>query len=114
MNRPIIESVLRRDRWIVAGALVLTTALAWAYVLWLAKDDMASHGSMASMPAMPNMPAMADMPGMSAAGPDLGPWAATEFAFTFVMWTVMMVGMMTPSAAPMVLIYTRVARQAEQ
>ncbi len=30
----------------------------------------------------------------------------------FVMWVVMMVGMMTPSVAPMVLIYARVARHA--
>ena len=29
----------------------------------------------------------------------------------FVMWAVMMVGMMTPSAAPMILIYARVGRQ---
>jgi predicted metal-binding membrane protein len=33
-----------------------------------------------------------------------------EFAFVFVMWTVMMVGMMTPSAAPMILMYARVGR----
>jgi predicted metal-binding membrane protein len=31
----------------------------------------------------------------------------------FAMWAVMMVGMMIPSAAPMILIYTRVARQAQ-
>jgi predicted metal-binding membrane protein len=28
---------------------------------------------------------------------------AMECAFAFIMWTVMMVGMMTPSAAPMIL-----------
>ena len=36
-----------------------------------------------------------------------------EFAFVFAMWTVMMVGMMTPPAAPMILMYARVGRQAE-
>jgi predicted metal-binding membrane protein len=36
-----------------------------------------------------------------------------EFAFVFVMWTVMMVGTMTPSAAPMILKYARVGRQTE-
>jgi predicted metal-binding membrane protein len=36
-----------------------------------------------------------------------------EFAFVFAMWTVMMVGMMTPSAAPMILTYARVGRQTE-
>ena len=36
-----------------------------------------------------------------------------EFAFVFARWTVMMVGMMTPSAAPMFLMYARVGRQTE-
>jgi predicted metal-binding membrane protein len=35
-----------------------------------------------------------------------------EFAFVFAMWAVMMVGMMAPSAAPMILMYARVGRQA--
>jgi predicted metal-binding membrane protein len=39
-------------------------------------------------------------------------WSAAPFAITFAMWTVMMVGMMTPSAAPMILIYARVGRDA--
>ena len=41
------------------------------------------------------------------------PWRAMEFAFVFAMWTVMMVGMMTPSAMPMILTYARVGRHAE-
>jgi predicted metal-binding membrane protein len=36
-----------------------------------------------------------------------------EFALVFAMWTVMMVGMMTPSAMPMILMYARVGRHAE-
>src|ERR1700746_263234 len=45
--------------------------------------------------------------------PANAPWRAVEFAFVFAMWTVMMVGMMTPSAAPMILMYARVGRQTE-
>jgi hypothetical protein len=41
------------------------------------------------------------------------PWRAMEFIFVFAMWTVMMVGMMTPSAAPMILMYARVGRQIQ-
>jgi len=41
------------------------------------------------------------------------PWQAMEFASVFAMWAVMMVAMMTPSAAPMFLIYARVGRQTE-
>jgi predicted metal-binding membrane protein len=36
-----------------------------------------------------------------------------EFALVFAMWIIMMVGMMTPSAVPMILMYARVGRQAE-
>jgi predicted metal-binding membrane protein len=39
------------------------------------------------------------------------PWRAMEFALVFAMWTVMMVGMMTPSMAPMLLMYARIGRQ---
>jgi predicted metal-binding membrane protein len=40
-------------------------------------------------------------------------WLGMEFVFVFAMWAVMMVGMMTPSAAPMVLMYARVGRQTK-
>ena len=36
MTDSALEAVLRRDRLLVAGALAVTAALAWAYVLWLA------------------------------------------------------------------------------
>jgi predicted metal-binding membrane protein len=36
-----------------------------------------------------------------------------EFAFVFMMWTVMMVGMMMTSAAPMILMYARMGRTVE-
>jgi predicted metal-binding membrane protein len=39
--------------------------------------------------------------GMRIMAPALAPWKATEFAYVFAMWAVMMVGMMTPSAALM-------------
>jgi predicted metal-binding membrane protein len=40
-------------------------------------------------------------------------WTMTEFVVMFSMWVVMMVGMMTPFAAPMILLYARVGRQSE-
>jgi predicted metal-binding membrane protein len=46
--------------------------------------------------------------------PAAAPWKAIEFAFVFAMWAVMMIGMMTPSAAPMIMNYARVGRQAAQ
>jgi predicted metal-binding membrane protein len=51
--------------------------------------------------------------GMAAmAAPAARPWTPATFVFMFAMWAVMMVGMMLPSAAPMLLIHARVARQS--
>jgi predicted metal-binding membrane protein len=43
---------------------------------------------------------------------ELHPWSAQDAALTFLMWAVMMVGMMVPSAAPMALLFASVARKA--
>ena len=106
MSEAAVEAVLRRDRVIVAAALAVLTALAWAYVLWLA-DDMEMGGM--DMSGFRMIPA-----GMGLMMPATAPWTLIELAFVFVMWAVMMVGMMTPSVAPMLLIYARVGRQAAQ
>ena len=97
---PPIESLLKRDRAIVLGALLALTVLAWSYVVWF------SASMSASMPAP-----MANMPGTTMS-PTIRPWTMAEFLVAFAMWSVMMVGMMTPSAAPMILTYARVGRQA--
>jgi len=44
----------------------------------------------------------------------LHPWTPADFAMTFTMWAVMMVGMMLPSATPATLVYAAVARKAER
>jgi predicted metal-binding membrane protein len=94
----------RRDRWIVAAALIILTALAWGYTLWLAADM--SMGGM-DMTGFRMIPA-----GLGWMMPNELPWTALEFGFVFAMWAVMMVGMMTPSSMPMILLYARVGRQA--
>lgn len=94
MTGTALEAVLRRDRLVVAASLAALTTLSWAYTLYLAAG-MEVHAGMAASPAY-------------------HPWDATRFVFMFVMWAVMMVGMMTPSAAPMILLYARVGRQASQ
>jgi predicted metal-binding membrane protein len=86
----------RRDRITILSALIGVSVLAWAYVLYL----------------------WANMPGMDALPPEdllqLHPWAALDFVLMFVMWAIMMVGMMLPSAAPMTLLYAGMARKAER
>jgi len=104
MSDSSLEAVLRRDRMIVAAALAAIVVLAWAYLLWLAADmDM---GGM-DMTGFRMIPA-----GLGLMAPTDAPWAAIEFAFVFAMWAVMMVGMMTPAAAPMILMYARMGREA--
>jgi predicted metal-binding membrane protein len=88
-----LEAVLKRDRAIVLAAVVGLSALAWAYLLALARRM--PHEDMTMAMAMPHMHA----------------WGATELLLTWVMWAVMMVAMMTPSAAPMLLTFAAVNRR---
>jgi hypothetical protein len=93
---PTKMSVLRRDR-IVSLALGLLTALAWSHLLWLSADMSMGGMDMTDFQMIPS--------GMRLMAPADAPWQAMEFAFVFVMSTVMMVGMMTPSAMPMIFMY---------
>jgi predicted metal-binding membrane protein len=105
MSSASLEILFRRDRRIVVAALLVLSALAWGYLIRLAQGMSMSGTSMADMPGMDMSAAMTPM---------LRAWTASDFAFIFLMWSIMMVGMMTPSATPMILIYARVARQAAQ
>ncbi|HXT68268.1 MAG TPA: DUF2182 domain-containing protein [Vicinamibacterales bacterium] len=72
-------------------------ALAWAYLIHL---DRQMSASMRSDQLMADMGMTMDVP-----------WTATDAAFTFVMWAVMMVAMMTPSAAPVVMLFAGMQRK---
>lgn len=87
-------ALLRRDQLPVLAALLLLSALCWWYLIALA----------ASMSAM-DMQAPAAFARMQSRG-------LFELGLLFVMWAVMMVGMMLPSAAPMILLYHQVAKKA--
>jgi predicted metal-binding membrane protein len=88
-----LEAILKRDRTIVLAGVAGLSALAWAYLLALAWRM--PHREMAMAMAMPHMQA----------------WEATEVLLTWVMWAVMMVAMMTPSAAPMILMFATLNRR---
>ncbi len=108
--------ILRRDRLPALAGLIGITVLAWLYLIWMARGmgDMGgmSGGSMSDMSGggRSGMPA-GDMAGM--AMPALGAWSASYAVLMFLMWTIMMVGMMLPSAAPMILLYDRVRERQE-
>jgi predicted metal-binding membrane protein len=104
MNTSALEAILRRDRAIIIASLAALAALAWADLVWLA-NDMAMDGM--DMTGYRMIPA-----GQALMMPASSPWQPIEFAYVFVMWVVMMIGMMTTSAAPMILVYARVGRQA--
>jgi predicted metal-binding membrane protein len=87
-----LERLLRRDRAIVAVGLVVVVALAWAYL---------AAGAVME-------PDMADMD-MDMVMPM--PWSASYAALVFVMWWVMMIAMMVPSAAPTVLLFAALKRK---
>ena len=87
---PPTASAIRRDRVVILIAIVLATVIAWSWLINMARD-------MTSAPMM-GMPAM-------------DPWALGNLISMVIMWVIMMVGMMLPSATPMILIYARVVRQ---
>ena len=95
----VIEAAIRRDRLVVLAGLLCLTALAWLYLI-----AMAAGMSGAAM----------DHGGAAMAMPEIKPWSALDFVLMFLMWAIMMVGMMVPSAAPMILLFARVSRQARE
>jgi predicted metal-binding membrane protein len=91
---PGIESLLRRDRAVVVASLVAMTALAWLHLFHMA-GGMAETGLAGAMSAA----------AMKAT------WGPGDIALVALMWIVMMVGMMLPSAAPMMLVFATIHRR---
>jgi predicted metal-binding membrane protein len=75
-----------RERTFVLSGLFLITTLSWAYLWYLSRDPLAM--------CMVNM----------------NPWSVSDLSALFAMWTGMMVGMMVPSAFPMILAFAGVNR----
>ena len=79
-----------RDRTVVLLSLAALTGLAWAYLAVLASGMDATAMSEAML------------------APQMQAWSWPHFSMMAAMWAVMMVGMMVPSATPMILLYARV------
>jgi predicted metal-binding membrane protein len=80
----------------MGGSLVLLTVLSWVYLAFAAEAMKAMAGDGGSSAYMWLMP--------------MGRWGATEFVLGFAMWAMMMVGMMVPSASPMLFAFLRISR----
>jgi predicted metal-binding membrane protein len=89
----LLHALLRRDRALVLASLVAVIMLAWAYLILgagIEMDEMDMGGGQIMMMAPP--------------------WTLGYAALIFLMWAIMMVAMMLPSAAPTILLVTALAR----
>ena len=85
--------LLLRERLIILLAVAGITALSWLYLVRLGRG----------------MPDMSDM-----TIPMPSRWTPAVFVLTFAMWMVMMVGMMLPSATPLILTFAALRRREPQ
>src|SRR6478735_11875575 len=92
-----LERVVRQDRVLMVLGLAATIVLAWVYLVRAA----ASMQTMASEAQMHAAMGMADMHA----------WGVADWFGLFLMWAIMMIAMMLPSAAPVILLVLGVYRR---
>jgi predicted metal-binding membrane protein len=85
---------------IVVAAIAALTILAWAYLVHLGRQMSAAAADETMMAAM----------GMAMNTP----WTGADLLLTFVMWTVMMIGMMAPSVTPILLLAAGASRDGRR
>lgn len=83
------------ERWTLLGGVGAVSAAAW---IWMA------HMSLAMADMMAGGASRAWMP------PPAGPWSGYDFWMLFLMWSVMMVAMMTPASLPMLRMFRTMQR----
>ncbi len=88
--------VFRRERWLVAFSLLAMVMLSWWYMVHMAM----------MMPLQE--------PALLANELRVAPWGFSTFFYMLLMWLIMMVGMMIPSAAPTILAYDSIGKNAKQ
>jgi predicted metal-binding membrane protein len=89
--RTLVETALRRERFVTATLLVLVPLACWTWIAVMARD---MYGSMEGASAWMMTPV----------------WDATHLLLLWAMWVVMMTAMMLPSSAPLVLLYAGALR----
>jgi len=91
-----LNNIIKRYDGLVIGALALTILMAATYTGLGIGMNMSAW----EMTAMPN-----DMPMPVRA------WTPIDALMMFLMWWIMMIAMMLPSAAPMIMLYSRVGKR---
>ncbi|MBB3318232.1 MULTISPECIES: DUF2182 domain-containing protein [unclassified Rhizobium] len=105
MQRSTVERLLARDRMIVVAALALSVFISAWYILQGAGTGMSPTDMSAE--TGPAGALLAGIPDMI--GPHM--WSLRYAVTVFIMWWLMMVAMMVPSAAPTVLLYGALQRE---
>jgi predicted metal-binding membrane protein len=98
-----IESAVKHDRIIVLVVLTMVILLSWIYVL---------TGAGMGMSAFEMTRLSSGEEGMGVMKPAV--WGFGYAGLMFVMWWVMMIAMMLPSAAPMVLLFALMNRKQKE
>ncbi len=83
MKQTALSPLRRRDRNLLLASFIALALLAWAYLFYLNYNMIGMHAGVRA-------------------------WTSIDFITMFVMWAVMMVGMMVPSAMRALLIYARI------
>jgi len=98
----VIERAVKRDRTIVLAALISVVLLSWVYVLAGAGMGISAFE-------------MTRMSGSGAMGVLVpAQWSREYAGVMFLMWWVMMIAMMLPSATPMVLLFAMMNRKQKE
>src|SRR5262245_49769253 len=91
-----VTGLLERDRLLVWSGLAALTLGAWAYLVHLSRTMVNEAVGMRAVPGM---------------ALHVAPWTAADLGFTVGMWSVMMLGMMLPAAAPTILLFAGIDRR---
>ena len=113
-NNQITEKAPLKDRMTVYVGVLIILIVSWGYIL-----GMGWH--MGTLPFVENSNMAMDMNQSMSMGdkktsildtilmwmpPSQGEWMLKDFFLLFIMWSVMMIAMMTPSILPMVMLFT--------
>jgi predicted metal-binding membrane protein len=90
-NGIVLAKLLRQECAIIIMGATALALLGWSYLFY--QDWEMRHMDLVSM-----------------AMPSTGAWDTTDLSLVFIMWVVMMVAMMVPSATPMLLVFAKIVR----
>src|SRR5437588_11943287 len=96
----MLSGLPRRERLLIGASLCGIALLAWFYTIYEARRM--------------NVTGVCECMRMKMSGPELSSWPTTTLLPLFLMWAVMMIAMMLPSALPMILTFAAVAHNRQR